>query len=179
MLLADRAAADHARDDAFAAGQMIAFYAGGLVTGAVGLVARDAGTRVLRAGRMTIDVTGADSVIPAEVLVAHAAGRRAGVARHVSRLAHREPANARRTALRAGKSPVAGTIEPPLREQRRANTAPTDKLPLRALDQEFAFGELHWMHDRAHLMPAFLLGAPASVLGFDRASVDALLCSAA
>src|SRR4029077_5957874 len=135
---------------------------GSLVPGAVGLVARDAGARVLRARRMTIDVTGADSVIPAEVLVAHAAGQRARVARHVSRLAHREPTDCRRAALRTGKSPVAGTIEPPLREQRRRNTATTDELPLRALDEHLAFGKLHWMHNCAHLMPAFLLGAPPS-----------------
>jgi hypothetical protein len=173
MLFADLAAADHARDDAFAAGEMIAFDAGGLVLSAVGLVARDAGARVLGAGRMTIDVTRTDPVIPAEVLVAHAAGQRARVARYVSRLAHREPANARRTALRTGKSPVAGAVEPPLREQWRTNAAPTDQLPLRALNEHLAFGELHRMHDRAHLMSTLFLGAPTSMLGFDWSSVVA------
>ena len=140
---------------------------------AVRLVARDAGARVLSAGRVTIDVTRADSVIPAEVFVTHAAGPCASVARHVSRLAHREPADARRTALGTGERPVAGTIEPPLGEEWRANTTATGQLPLCTLDEHFAFGELHWMHDRAHLMPAFLFGAPTSMLGLDRASVDA------
>jgi hypothetical protein len=174
VLLADLAAADCATDDARATCQVPALRARRLVRGAVRLLARDAGPRVLGARWMTVHVTRRDAVIPTEILGAHAARQRARIARDVSRLADGEPSDGRRAALRAGKSPVAGAVEPALGEEWRANTVAVDELPLCALHEQSTFRELHRVHDRAHLMPALLLATSPRVLGLDRALIRRL-----
>jgi len=171
VLVADCAAADRACLHALAAGGMVALAARCLVPGAVRLVTRHARPRVLGAGRMAVDVTGGDAVVPAEVLAAHAAGQCAAVAADVTRLAHREPPDVGAVAFGTGEGPVAGAVEPSLREQRRLHSPAAHQLPLRALNEELPFGELYRVHDRPHLMPPLLLGTAARVLGFDRSPV--------
>ena len=87
MLFTDRTVADGAGRHACAAGGVVAFGAGRLVPGTVRLAARHAGASVLRAGRVAIDMTRRDAMIPAEHLVAGTAGLRACVTGDVSRLA--------------------------------------------------------------------------------------------
>src|ERR1051326_1022089 len=123
---------------------------------------------------MAVDVTRRDAMVPAEVVVADAAGQRTGVAGDVARLAHREPADRRRVALRAGEGPIARAIQPSLGEERCAYAVTTDELPLCALDEQLAFRELYRMHDRTYLMPSLLLGAPPRVLGLDRPLIRCL-----
>ena len=171
VLLADRAGADGARLHALAARGMVALGTYRFVSRAVGLVTRQTGACVLGAGRMTIDMTGRDAVVPAKVLVADAAGVGTGVARNVARLAHREPPDARAPAFRTGERPIAGAVEPPLRDEWRTHAAAADELPLRALHEQLPLGELHRMHDRSYLVPALFLGATSRMLGFDRAPV--------
>ena len=117
---------------------------------------------------MALDVTRGDAMIPAEVLVADAAGKFAPVAGDLARLAHREPSDARAVAFRTGEGPVARAIEPALRDESCANDAAADQLPLRALDEKLALSELHRVHDGANVMPALLLGSATHVLGIVR-----------
>jgi hypothetical protein len=78
--------------------------------------------------------------------------------------------------MRARHRPIASAVQPPFgHELGTGVTALADELPRRAFHEQLALRELHRVHDRTHLMPPFLLGAPPRVLGLDCAPGDRLV----